>query len=122
MPRTDVDLARVGITDHARDRWAERIGLPRWQFRFALNRARRPNRRLRRRIRQRLTPNDVWRDGCTVRIDRQAGAVFVLRPQDDAARKWCVATVIALAEFRLGGGIVDAAVVYGEGFACPTSP
>ena len=117
---TPLDLARVGITDHARQRWAERVGLPGWQLRFALTRARRPNRRLRRRIRRALTARDCYWGGQAVLIDRPTGAVFVIRPEGEGrGSKSALVTVLALAEFLLGPEVVTAADVYGFAAEAP---
>lgn len=117
-----MDLARVGLTDHAVARWAERIGLPGWHLRRALVASRPANRRLRRRVREGCRGGRWHRLPTFVRVDRATGAVFVIGRAAERSSghgsPWIVVTVLPLDACRV---CPEVAEVEQEDTACPAA-
>lgn len=108
-----IDLRRVTFTDNALERWAERIGLPAWQFRPTLLQAVPAHRRLRRRGRE-AYKSGRWPGPTRVYVERTVGVVFVIARDPDR-----VVTVLPLWACRMGGDVVEVEVeVEREGEPC----
>lgn len=113
--RIDVaDLRRVGLTDHAVEKWEERIGLPTWKAWSSLARSRAAGRQLRRRVREGMCPDGRWPRPTRVRVDRGLGVVFLLVPASPG--RWAVSTVLPLDACRVGPEVAELGQ---EGELCP---
>lgn len=104
-----IDLARVGVTDHALSRWRERTGRSPDDLPASLRSAIEPPRQYRVRIWRWLT-NHQWhkQNGKVLRYCPLTRVVFLLgrqgRPWDDGSDRWVVVTVTTLDVIAREGG------------------
>ena len=99
-----IDLSRVLVSNHATERWQERVGLPAHKLGPSLRRSVRPDRDLEQAIYHWLAHGKrTWRMPYLtnpLRVDHETGAVFVLKTysrwRSDGAECWMLATVTSL--------------------------
>lgn len=107
-----IDLWRAIVTDHATERWVERVELPPGRLRPALSAARPAPRRLRRRVREGYRAGR-WPGPTRLFVHRPTGAVFVLKPDfrepDGSVPGWVVVTILPLWACRGGGDVCEIA-------------